>query len=191
MGDVEVEARLVHHQIDVALGSGPHRIDAEMNDALLGEPFGRSDVHAGIVGGIFLARKGAFVMAGAEQDRAALRHSHAGLLYRRFEIISRDLGAGRDMAQVDADAGHDAFFQRVLVDRDAARAEMPGRVDMGAAMIRHRDEHRRQPIDVSRIGKRLLVVLPHAVDDRRMTGIARGAMIEFAAEVDDFHRVGL
>ena len=93
--------------------------------------------------------------------------------------------------QVDADAGHDAFFQRVLVDRDAARAEMPGRVDMGAAMIRHRDEHRRQPIDVSRIGKRLLVVLPHAVDDRRMTGIARGAMIEFAAEVDDFHRVGL
>src|SRR5437016_11677940 len=52
VGDVEVEACLVYHQIDIALGSGPHRVDAEMDDALPGEPLRRSDIHAGIVGRI-------------------------------------------------------------------------------------------------------------------------------------------
>jgi hypothetical protein len=63
---------------------------------------------------VFLARKGSFVMAGTEQHGAALRHFDAGLLHRRLEIGRRDLGARRDVAQVDADAGHDAFLQRIL-----------------------------------------------------------------------------
>src|SRR6185437_12099885 len=34
---------------------------------------------------------------------------------------------------------------------------------------------------------RLLVRLPDAVDDRRLARIARGAVIEVAAEIDDLH----
>src|ERR1700724_2457088 len=65
--------------------------------ALSGEPFGRGDIHAGIVGRIFLAREGASVMAGAEQDRAALRHAHACLLHRRLQIGGRNFRAGCNM----------------------------------------------------------------------------------------------
>src|SRR3954451_18969664 len=44
MGDVEVEAGLVHEGIHLPLGSRSHRIDAEMHDALLRQPFGGGDV---------------------------------------------------------------------------------------------------------------------------------------------------
>src|SRR5687768_6552573 len=86
VGDVEVETRLVHERVHLALGPGPHRVDAEMHDALARQPFGGSDIHAGIVGRIFLARERAFVMAGAEQNGATLRHAHAGFLHGPFEI---------------------------------------------------------------------------------------------------------
>src|SRR5262249_39371990 len=72
VSDVEVEAGLVDHQVHVAHRPRPHRIDAEMHDALLRKPFGRHDIHAGIIDCIFLARKGSLVMTGAEQDGAAL-----------------------------------------------------------------------------------------------------------------------
>src|SRR5689334_23154245 len=58
--------------------------------------------------------------------------------------------------------------------------------DMRAAVVGHRNEHRRQPPDVGFL-HRAGVVLPHSVDDRGMSGIARGTVIELAAEVDDFH----
>ena len=60
-------------------------------DALRGEPFGRRDVHAGIVGRIFLARKSSGVMAGAKQHGAALRHGRARLRHRGLQIVGRDL----------------------------------------------------------------------------------------------------
>ena len=93
------------------------------------------------------------------------------------------------MAEIKEDARYDAFFQRVLVDRDAARPKMPGRIDMRAAMVGHRDEHRGKPVDIAGVGKGILVVLPDAMDDGRMAGIGRSAMMEFAAEVDDFHEI--
>src|SRR5207244_13053407 len=37
---------LVHERVDVALGPRPHRVDAEMHDALLRQPFGRGDVRS-------------------------------------------------------------------------------------------------------------------------------------------------
>ena len=95
------------------------------------------------------------------------------------------------MAQVEADAGHDAFLERIFVDRDALLAKVPGRIDMGAAVIGHRDEHRRQSPDIAGVGQRVGVVLPHAVHDRGMSGIAGRAVIELAAEIDDFHEEGL
>src|ERR1700755_126019 len=95
------------------------------------------------------------------------------------------------MLQVEADAGHDALLERILIDRDAARTEMAGRIDMRAAMGGHRDENRRQTPPIVRVRQRVLVVLPHAVDDGRVAGIARRAMIELAAEVDDFHEACL
>src|SRR5437773_6505296 len=55
MGDVEIEAGLVDEGIHLALRSRPHRIDTEMHDALLRQPFGGGDIHAGIVAGIFFA----------------------------------------------------------------------------------------------------------------------------------------
>src|SRR5262249_15479018 len=62
---------------------------------------------------------------------------------------------------------------------------------MRAAMVGHRDEHRRQPPHIVRVRQCILMVLPHAVNDRRMAGIARRAVIELAAEVDDFHEACL
>ena len=62
------------------------------------------------------------VMAGAKQHHSLLRDGQAGLLHRRLQIRWRDLGARRDMAQVDANAFDDALLQRIFVDR---RALMP------------------------------------------------------------------
>src|SRR5258708_390947 len=44
VGDAEFAARLVNQQVHLAIGPGPHRIDAEMYDALPGQPFGGGDI---------------------------------------------------------------------------------------------------------------------------------------------------
>jgi len=109
------------------------------------------------------------------------------LLHRSLEIGRCDLGALRNVAQINADAWHDTLLQRILVDRYAALAEMPWRVNMRARVVRHRDEHRRKSINVFGIGERFLVSLPHAVHDGGMAGVARRAVIQLTAEIDDFH----
>ena len=43
------------------------------------------------------------------------------------------------------------------------------------------------PCTLPDLDERLLVGLPDAVDDGRMARIARGAVVEFAAEIDDLH----
>ena len=116
-------------------------------------------------------------MTGAEQHGAAFRRRHAGFVYRGLKVGGRDLGTRRDMAQVDADARHDTVLKRIFADRLAPPVEMPGRIDVGAAMVGHREEHRRQAVHVAGIGKGLFVGLPDAVDDRGMAGIARGAVV--------------
>src|SRR5689334_8243817 len=50
VGDVELETGLVHERVHHALRARPHRVDAEMHDALVGEPLGGGDVDARIVG---------------------------------------------------------------------------------------------------------------------------------------------
>ena len=127
-------------------------------------------------------------MAGAQQHRAALRHRHAGLLHRGLEVRRRDLGLRRDVAEIDADARHDAVLERIFVDRRAGDAEVARRVDVGAAVIGHREEHHAVALDVAGIGERLLVGLPDAVDDGRLARIARGAVVELTAQIDDLHR---
>src|SRR6185312_12817415 len=114
-------------------------------------------------------------------------HADAGFLHSGLEVLRRNLRLRRDIAQVETDARHDAFFERILIDRNAVRTEMPRRVDMRAAVIGHRDEHRCQPPDIAGGGKRIGMVLPYAVDDGRMSRVARGTVIELAAEVDDLH----
>src|SRR6202011_1697773 len=71
--DVELEAGLVHERVDDALRARPHRVDAEVHDALAREPLGRRDVDARIVGRIGRRREGTRVVARAQQHRAALR----------------------------------------------------------------------------------------------------------------------
>jgi hypothetical protein len=151
-----------------------------MHNAGPREPVGRRDVHARIVVGVGGGRKRARVVAGAEQDGPALRDREAGLLHRGVEILRRDFGARLDVAQVDADAANDAVLQRVFVDRHALFAEVARRIDVRAAVIGHRDEHDAVAVHVARLGKSLLVGLPHAVDDRRLARIARRAVIELA-----------
>jgi hypothetical protein len=103
------------------------------------------------------------------------------LFYRRVQISGRDFSPRRNMPQIDADALDDAILQWVFVDRRAGFAEVPRRVDMGAAVVRHGKEHHAIALDVSRLGKGLVVGLPDAVDDRRLSRIGRRAMIEFPA----------
>src|SRR5690349_25132689 len=117
MGDVEVETGLVDEGIHLALGSRPHRIDTEMHDALLRQPFGGGDVHAGIVARIFLAGECSLVMTGAEQDGAAPWYRDAGLRHRRLEIGGRNLGGGRQAAVLNADVRYGALLQPVVVAR--------------------------------------------------------------------------
>src|SRR4051812_23744660 len=45
VGDAEVETGLVHQQVFLAVRAGPHRVDAEMHDAMPGQPFGRGNVY--------------------------------------------------------------------------------------------------------------------------------------------------
>src|SRR5262249_38108847 len=112
---------------------------------------------------------------------------HTGFLYRSIEVCRRDLCLRRDMAQVDADARHDAVFERILVDRCAAHAEMARRIDVRAAMVGHREKHHHIAVDVSGIDEGLLMRLPDAVDDWRLPWIAWRAVVEVAAEIDDAH----
>src|SRR5439155_11016778 len=91
------------------------------------------------------------------------------------------------MAQVEANSLHVAVFERVLVDRDTALAEVPRRIDVGAAMIRHREEHHAVAVHISGVDERFLMRLPDAVNDRRLTRISGRAVIELPAQVDHSH----
>src|SRR5579864_3409887 len=71
MRDVELKAGLVHQRIHFALRPRPHRVDAEMHDALARQPLGRRDVDARIIGRIGRGREGAGVI------------SARGLMWRR------------------------------------------------------------------------------------------------------------
>jgi hypothetical protein len=126
-------------------------------------------------------------MTGAEQNGAALWHANAGLFHRRFEIGGRDFGARCDVAEIDADARHDAVLQRIFIHRLAIAAEVPRRVDVGAGVVRHRDEHRGKPVHLAGFGEGFLVGLPDAVDDWGMARIGRSALIELTTEIDDLH----
>src|SRR5262249_16445836 len=183
--DVEVEARLVHQRVDLALRPRSHGVDAEVHDPLLRQPFGRRDIDAGIVGRIGRRRERARVVAGAQQHGALLRDRHAGLLYCCVEVRGRDLGARLDVPQVDADGRYDAVLERIFVDRRAGLAEVARRVDVRAAVVRHGEIHHAVALHVAGVDEGLLVRLPDAVNDRRLSRIARRAMIELAAQVDD------
>src|SRR5213080_5241902 len=91
------------------------------------------------------------------------------------------------MAQVEANSLHVAVFERVLVDRDTALAEVPRRIDVGAAMIRHREEHHAVAVHISGVDERFLMRLPDAVNDRWLARISRRAVIELPAQVDHSH----
>jgi len=65
-------------------------------------------------------------MAGAEQHGAALGHRQAGLLHRSLQFRRPELGLRRDVTEIDTDAGHDAVFQRVFVDRLAVLPKWRG-----------------------------------------------------------------
>src|SRR6266481_5437019 len=77
MRDVELEAGLVHERVDVSHRARAHGVDAEMDDALTRKPLGRRDVDAGVVGRIGRRGKGARVMPGAQEHRAALGNGGA------------------------------------------------------------------------------------------------------------------
>src|SRR5205823_2621754 len=91
------------------------------------------------------------------------------------------------MAQVEANSLHVAVFERVLVDRDTALAEVSRRIDVGAAMIRHREEHHAVAVHISGLDERFLMRLPNAVNDRWLARISRRAVIELPAQVDHSH----
>jgi len=101
-----------------------------MHDALTRQPFGRRDIDAGIVGRIGGSRKRARMMPGAEQHGALARDRNASLGHGRLKVGRRDLGARRNVTQVDADTRHDAVLERILVDRYAALAEVTRGVDV-------------------------------------------------------------
>jgi hypothetical protein len=52
-------------------------------------------------------------------------------------------------------------------------------------VVGHREEHHAVALDVAGVDERLLVGFPDAVDDGRLARIARGAVIELAAEIND------
>src|ERR1700748_2360276 len=91
------------------------------------------------------------------------------------------------MAEGQADPGHDALFERIFLDRDAGPAAMKGRVDMGAGVVRHRDDHRSQPMHISGFHERILMRLPDGVEGGRMSGIAGSADVELASKIDNLH----
>src|SRR6266851_4070385 len=97
------------------------------------------------------------------------------------------LGTGVPACFTAASRSDDAIFQRIFVHRLAAFVEVPGRVDVGAGVVGHRDEHRRKPVHVAGFGERVFVGLPDAVDDGGMARIARGAVVELTAEIHDLH----
>ena len=89
--------------------------------------------------------------------------------------------------QIEANSLHVAVLKRIFVDRNAAHAEVTRRIDVGAAVVRHGEEHHAIAVHVSGFDEGLFVGLPDAVDDRRLSRIGRGAVIELPAQVDHSH----
>ena len=185
VGDVEVETRLVNQRVHPALGSGPHRVDAEMHDALPGQPFGGRDIHAGIVGRIFLARERAFVVAGAEQNGPALRHPTPAF----FTACSRSEGAisargamWRRSIQIPGtmhfSSGYSLIGRPVLPKCRGASMWVPA----WSAIEINIDA---RPCTLPDLANDSSCVFQTPWMVGRMTRIARGAMIELTAEIDD------
>jgi len=117
----------------------------------------------------------------AQQDRSFFRNRYARLFHGCFEVGRHNLGLGWNVPEIEADAFHIAIFEWILVDRCPALSEVAGSIDVRAAMVGHGDEHHAVALNVTRFGKRLLVGLPDAMNDGRLSRIGRGAVIELPA----------
>ena len=186
VGDAEFAAGLVNQRVHLAFGRRPHQVNAEMHDALVRQPFGGGDIHAAILGRIFLAWEGAFVMASAKRNRAAFRHGNAGLFHRRLEIGRRDLGTRRDVGRrsmqipgtMQFSSGYSLIGWPPLLKCLGASMWVPAwsGIDMNI------DD---SPCTLPGFAEQVLVGLPDAVDDGRVARIGRGGVVELAAEIDD------
>src|SRR6185295_4845015 len=185
--DAEFQACLVHERVDVTLRTRTHGIDAEMHNALLCQPFRCCDVDAGVVAGISGLGKGTGMMARAEQDGAARWDRDACRFDGRLQVARCDFRPGCDVPQVKADPWHDAVLKRILVDGYAGAAEVAGCVDVRSAMVGHGEIHDAVAVHVAGIGKGLLMRFPNAMDNGWLARVARRAMVELAAEVNDAH----
>ena len=110
-----------------------------------------------------------------------------------FAAASSSMGVisalGGTCLQVKADAGHDAVLEGIFVNGHAAASEVTRCIDVRSAMVGHGEIHDAVAVHIAGIGKSLLMRLPNAMDDGRLARIARRAMVEFAAEVDNAHVV--
>jgi len=174
--------------------SGPGRIevDAEMHDALLRQPFGRGDIDAGIVGSN-IPCAGRCVGGWPVQSRKPCRPSATAtpaFFTAAWRSAGRDLGArARCAADRCRCPARCIFPAGYSFDRDAARAKMPGRIDVGAGVVGHRDEHRRQSVDVFWTRRNASSwffqdAVDHGADgpDRSQTGDGGSRL-----EIDDLH----
>ena len=127
------------------------------------------------------------MMTRAEQDGAARRDRNACRFHGRLQVARSDFRSGCDVPQVKADAWHDAVLERILVNGYAAAAEVTRCIDVRAAMVGHGEIHDAVAVHIAGIGKGFLMCFPNAMDDGRLARVARGAMVELAAEVNNAH----
>jgi len=111
----------------------PHRIDAEMHDALAGQHSVAATLTPELSSAYSLRGK-VRAWCRAKQNGAAVRTVTPVCFTAASRSAGRDLGARRDVAQIEADARHDAVLQRVFIDRLAVSVEVPRRVDVGAGV---------------------------------------------------------
>ena len=191
--DAAFRARHVRKVVRFAFRRRTDRLDAEHQDAAVGQPVHQFQREAGEVVQIARLAEQPIVGRHVEQHGVARADLLAGLVERRLHLRHRDRVLQRHVRQVETDRRRVEILQRHFVDRQRAgsRIEMHRRIDMRAGVIRQRDRQRLR--GEHRVAGDLLlrVIAPHRDDHRRMRRMGLRAVEQLAAEVDEFHGRGL
>src|SRR4029077_20432585 len=176
-------------EVGLTLGGRADRLDAEHDDALVGEPMHGIDVEPGEVVQVCGCPPQALVDTHLDQHRVALLDLLAGGLQRLLHLSNANLVLQRHVGKIEADRLRVEVLERHLVDRGrlGIRIEVTGGIDVRARVIAQRERHRLRCETRLARALDLVVVVPYGHDNRRMGGMGRGPVMNLSAQVNELH----
>ncbi|MNI50405.1 hypothetical protein D3C73_1050650 [compost metagenome] len=92
------------------------RINADVDNALAGQPFCSFVIQAGVAGQPFVGAVSAVIVAGVQQDDIAFFEMKMASAERLLQIAAGDIGIRRNMGEIEADGRSVKILQRHLIN---------------------------------------------------------------------------